>query len=133
MDKACPFSSSAIQNLVIIAMFKLIALRDTLVYDSDNWCTNLLTLVRSFRWCVLFLRLAKLYRRCPIHDKAYCRCHSLFKTPAIYLQLSARRARSHLHFCLLTKDCHPPPPPPKKKKKKRKERKKERKKTKKEV
>ena len=31
-----PFSSSAIQNLIIIEIFKLMALRDTLVYDSDN-------------------------------------------------------------------------------------------------
>ena len=37
MGKACPFSSSAIQKLTIIAIFKLMALRDTLVYDSNNW------------------------------------------------------------------------------------------------
>ena len=33
----CPFGSSAIQNLIIIA--QLMTLRDTLVYDSDNWFT----------------------------------------------------------------------------------------------
>ena len=33
MGMACPFSSSAIQYLIQIA----ILLRDTLVYDSENW------------------------------------------------------------------------------------------------
>ena len=65
MGKACPFSSPAIQNLTIIAIFKLMALRDTLVYES----VHLLILVCSFQWCVLFLCLAKLYRSCPIRDK----------------------------------------------------------------
>ena len=37
--QACQFSSSAIQNLIITAIFKLMALRDTLVYESDNWPT----------------------------------------------------------------------------------------------
>ena len=36
LGKACPFSSSAIQNLIIIAIFKMV-LRDTLFYDSENW------------------------------------------------------------------------------------------------
>ena len=34
MGKACPFSSSATQNLIIIAIFKLMVLCDTLVYMS---------------------------------------------------------------------------------------------------
>ena len=50
-------------------IFKLMALRDTLVYDSDNWSTYSVILVCSFQWCVLFLCLAKLYRSCPIRDK----------------------------------------------------------------
>ena len=37
--KTCPLSSSAIQNLIIIAIFKLMVLRDTLVYESGNWST----------------------------------------------------------------------------------------------
>ena len=37
MGKAFPFSSSAIQNLIIIAIFKMMVLRDTLVSDSENW------------------------------------------------------------------------------------------------
>ena len=84
MGKACPFSSSAIQNLIIIAIFKLMALRDTLVYES----VHLLILVCSFQWCVLFLCLAKLYRSCPIRDKgllnssAHISWHALSKTRA---------------------------------------------------
>ena len=33
------YGELAIRNLTIIAIFKLMALRDTLVYDSDNWST----------------------------------------------------------------------------------------------
>ena len=32
--KVCPF---AIRNLIKIEISKMAALRDTLVYDSDNW------------------------------------------------------------------------------------------------
>ena len=32
-------NGQALQNLIIIAIFKVMALRDTLVYDSDNWST----------------------------------------------------------------------------------------------
>ena len=67
IGKACPFSSSAIQNLIIIAIFKLMALRDTLVYDWQ--LVHLLILVCYFQWCVLFLCLAMLYSSCPIRDK----------------------------------------------------------------
>ena len=35
--RLAPFSSSAIQSLIIITISKLMAFRDTLVYDSDNW------------------------------------------------------------------------------------------------
>ena len=37
MGKACPFSSSGIQNLIMITIFKLMTLRATLVYESDNY------------------------------------------------------------------------------------------------
>ena len=57
--KACPFSSSAIQNLIIITIFKLMALHNTLVYLWQ--LVHLLILVCSFQWWVLFLCLAKLY------------------------------------------------------------------------
>ena len=33
------YSCSAIQNLIISAIFKFMVLRDTLVYDSDKWST----------------------------------------------------------------------------------------------
>ena len=39
MGKAFPYSLSAIQNLIKTTAVKLMALRDTLVYDSDNWST----------------------------------------------------------------------------------------------
>ena len=66
--KACPFSSSAIQNLIIIA--QLMTLRDTLVYDSDNWSTYYFWFALSsgvFCFC-----LAKLYRSCPTVIKVHC-------------------------------------------------------------
>ena len=39
MGKASLFSSSAAQNLIKIAIFKMMVLRDTLV-DSENWSAD---------------------------------------------------------------------------------------------
>ena len=39
MGKPCLFSLSAKQNLIKTTIFKFMVLRNTLVYDSDNWST----------------------------------------------------------------------------------------------
>ena len=63
MPYSCSYPcSSAIQNLIIIAVFKLMALRDTLVYMT-------LTIGPLTNFGVLFLCLAKFCRSCPIRDK----------------------------------------------------------------
>ena len=63
MGKACPFSSSAIQNLIIIAFFKMMLLRDSLVYDSENWTAYQPFLVVSL------LFVFETYRSCHIRNK----------------------------------------------------------------
>ena len=57
MGKAWPLSLSTIQNIMKIAIFKMMALHDTLVCDSENWSTD-----QPFPVVSLFLCLgAKLY------------------------------------------------------------------------
>ena len=65
MGKACPFSSFAIQNLIKIAIFKIMVLHDTLVYDSEKW--SALPALSSGIFSFVFG--AKLSSSCYIGDK----------------------------------------------------------------
>ena len=51
---------SAIQDVIKIDIFKMMVLRDTLVYMYDS--ENRYTLISFFQWCVFTLCLARFYR-----------------------------------------------------------------------
>ena len=69
MGKACLFSSSAIQNLIIIAIFKSMALCNTLMYCTSLRIGLLTNFGLLFPVVVFFVCLAKLYMSCLICDK----------------------------------------------------------------
>ena len=65
--KTCPFSSSAIQNLIKITLFKMMALCKNLVYDSEKWSTY-----QPFPVVILFLCLGPSFIGAVISIKVYC-------------------------------------------------------------